>query len=245
MQRPPKTKTWANDEDVTGSLIPTLTSQTSRDADKPSEELPLIPRKKQKTDEVNGTSSTAGVHAVRGSSQTETREQVPSNTLPNSDGVKHQDSHEEGGDQEPSVETLARDLPQSDADWLRSKTSRLLGLDDEEEEQAEHDAQKVLDEAGEDRKENPVSGQEVAPETSGTRDSDETGEKDVDADVALIRSSARLFIRNLPYDATEADLEPVFSQFGKIEEVSVWPMYAESLVIMHPCSRDDPPDRDI
>ncbi|KAL1988004.1 hypothetical protein VTN96DRAFT_1528 [Rasamsonia emersonii] len=220
MQRPSKTKTWANDEDVTGSFVPTLTSQTSGDADKPSEEeLPQIPRKKQKTGEVNGTSGPAEVHAARGSSQTEVRERVPSNTLPNSDGVKTQDTHQEAGAQEPSVETLSRDLPQSDADWLRSKTSRLLGLEDEE--QVEHDAQKVPDAVGQDRKENPVSGQEVAPETSGTQDSDETGEKDVDADVALIRSSARLFIRNLPYDATEADLEPVFSRFGKIEEIHV------------------------
>lgn len=42
-----------------------------------------------------------------------------------------------------------------------------------------------------------------------------------DPNVELARNSARLFIRNLPYDTTETDLEPTFAPFGKVEEIHV------------------------
>ncbi len=38
---------------------------------------------------------------------------------------------------------------------------------------------------------------------------------------AIIRNTARLFLRNLPYTATEAELAAAFSEHGELSEVHV------------------------
>ena len=128
-------------------------------------------------------------------------------------------------DKDPSEE---EDQPKSDMDWLRSKTSRLLGLLDEEE-QADLNSQPaaptsktvepIEEEDSDDVEETPAAEVPVAEEP--------VEEKDYNADVELIRISGRLFLRNLAYDATEADLETVFAPFGKIDEVSLIFQYAD------------------
>lgn len=79
-----------------------------------------------------------------------------------------------------------------------------------------------------------------------------------DPNVELIRESARLFLRNLAYDVTDADLEPIFAPFGKLDEVCntlptpfshppIHPLSMPSCAIVHAlaeCSNDDYPDRD-
>ena len=42
----------------------------------------------------------------------------------------------------------------------------------------------------------------------------------MDADEITIRESNRLFLRNLPYKATEEDLREHFAAYGELEEVS-------------------------
>jgi multiple RNA-binding domain-containing protein 1 len=228
MQRPSKTKTWANDEEITESIGPT-TAVAPVDADQPSDEPSQSQKKKQKTDQVK-SSSLADGETVRASSRSGIQEKTP-NEFPKSD-VENQASHEEV---EPLAEPSGQDQPQSDADWLRSRTSRLLGLLDDEE-QAEHYTHKVPEE---NERESPVS-EQGASETSDIRHPPEleqtVGDRDVDADVALIRSSGRLFLRNLPYDASEVDLEPMFSPFGKIEEVSVTHPLIDLFVAFRPLS---------
>ena len=44
-------------------------------------------------------------------------------------------------------------------------------------------------------------------------------EEKPDADVDLLRSTGRLFVRNLPFTATSEDLNTTFSQYGTVEEV--------------------------
>jgi multiple RNA-binding domain-containing protein 1 len=51
-------------------------------------------------------------------------------------------------------------------------------------------------------------------------DAAETTPERPDPNVDLIRDSARLFVRNLAYDTTDADLQPLFAPFGKLDEVS-------------------------
>ena len=135
----------------------------------------------------------------------------------------------------------------SDADWLRSKTSRLLGLLDDEE-QAELDRKKEAVR---------LNGEVQSPPDQGTASRGDKGiggapvrTPDVDINVDNIRSSARLFVRNLPYDTMEMDLEAIFAPFGKVEEVSCF--YSLPPFFFNPnyhhewCrSYDDPPDRDI
>lgn len=117
--------------------------------------------------------------------------------------------------------------PVSDADWLRGKTSRLLGLIDDDED---------LDDARDDGPVHPAvspprarsapsdkdSGEQEGPNKNQDRDSSNVNDKetsDGDANIQLLRNTGRLFVRNLPYNCTEKDLQSVFSPFGKIEEV--------------------------
>ncbi|KAJ6144256.1 hypothetical protein N7470_008151 [Penicillium chermesinum] len=126
----------------------------------------------------------------------------------------------------------AENAPVSDMDWLRSKTSRLLGLLDDEE-QADFNQRKVDELA---RSESPVeesrsaainqianqgttNNEDVVEPTEPAQPSETTPEQDTNID--NIRLSARLFVRNLAYYVTEGDLEPLFSEYGKTEEIHV------------------------
>ncbi|KAK2872110.1 hypothetical protein FQN49_002553 [Arthroderma sp. PD_2] len=110
--------------------------------------------------------------------------------------------------------------PQNDDDWLRSKTSRLLGLIDDEDEMAT--PTQTAEPQG-----NIVGRAAIQPiRTASTQDAVEEEEEHVpkpppDANIESIRLTGRLFIRNLPYNASEDDLNAIFSRFGKIEETHV------------------------
>ncbi|EED16819.1 pre-rRNA processing protein Mrd1, putative [Talaromyces stipitatus ATCC 10500] len=197
MQHSSKTRTWANDDII--SAAPTIIDSSepaivkTNDA---SQDKPSRPVKKSKMDEVETprpASKTPAVPAAQGG-----------------DEAQHQDDN---ADKEASAE---EDQPKSDMDWLRSKTSRLLGLLDEEEETASGpqppaSASSTVEPIEEDSDE--VEEAPVAEEPAE--------EKDYNADIELIRISGRLFLRNLAYDATEADLETLFAPFGKIDEIHV------------------------
>lgn len=127
----------------------------------------------------------------------------------------------------PAVEGAA---PVSDADWARSRTSRLLGLLDDEEEEAVHSRPSGTDDEDEGEEtitksskpvEEPVSSIPTPPADDNSNQQDEaTAAEPVDADVEAVRKSMRLFVRNLPYDARKEDLETEFERFGNLEEVS-------------------------
>jgi multiple RNA-binding domain-containing protein 1 len=51
-----------------------------------------------------------------------------------------------------------------------------------------------------------------------------------DATMDAIRESGRLFVRNLPYTATEDDLRTHFEKYGTLEEVCIPPC----LIFLHP-----------
>lgn len=105
----------------------------------------------------------------------------------------------------------------TDDDWLRSRTNRLLDLMEPEEivassgtnfgtkidAVAETDAQVI---------EEPASDAEIPFE--GFEDEAKT-----DPTIEAIKSNGRLFVRNLPYSATEDDLRKHFAPYGTLEEV--------------------------
>jgi len=108
--------------------------------------------------------------------------------------------------------------PVSDADWLRSRTSRLLGLEDDKDESAKPP---VEDEDGlpsddVQRKDTPKSPEPRGDEHNG-QDVDEEGQGDTDENAAP--ATGRLFLRNLSYDVSEDDLRSRFQSFGSLQEV--------------------------
>lgn len=113
----------------------------------------------------------------------------------------------------------------TDADWARSRTSRLLGLlDDEEEEAAQALHPNQPDESSDEHttEENGISVDPEAtpPPALPTPPLENAESVNVDQDLESVRTSMRLFLRNLPYDVRREELEAEFSSFGNLEEVS-------------------------
>lgn len=119
------------------------------------------------------------------------------------------------------TESHPEELPsQSDADWLRSKTSRLLGLLDEKEEAEQADMGDGNRNTSTKDGSRDYHPEEILPDQHSIPDEVAMDTSNIDANSDLIRTTGRLFVRNLAYSASEADLQPLFSRFGKIEEVS-------------------------
>lgn len=235
VQNSSKTRTWANDDNIPDlseepvQAINEPTPDNSVTEDRPS------PPKKARTQE-----------APAGGSHEEPQPMVVDHS---GEGAEKENSAQDAHAAEEAG-------PVSDADWLRSKTSRLLGLLDEDE-QAEFEQHKDEEPVKSSTHDNDESRNTVI-ENIGTEDT--TNDDDAaqttpehDQNVDLIRASARLFLRNLAYDIREEDLQPLFAPFGKIEEVSAsLPYYTPSrrkvpVCFAHTgeCSHDEFPDRDI
>ncbi|KAL9116149.1 MAG: hypothetical protein Q9227_000519 [Pyrenula ochraceoflavens] len=105
--------------------------------------------------------------------------------------------HEADGDQ-PNKPT--------DDEWLRSRTLRTLGLDDQETTEKDSDHALI---------------QDTHPFPLSNEDSLNTDVNGAAVDLAPDpkNENGRLFLRNLPFDATEQDIERAFSRFGKLNEV--------------------------
>lgn len=205
VQHPSKTRTWANDDDMVQSSedhMPTIYQATQETS--VSEELPSQP-KKARIEE-----STAHIPSAQ-----------PEPMVV--DKSKEEESNENGPQEDNLAAPEAEAEPVSDADWLRSKTSRLLGLLDEEE-QAEFESQKVNEpiEAPADTSDESRNAAIENTKSQAAANADCTAQppSENDTTIDLIRTSARLFVRNLAYDLTETDLRPLFAPFGKLEEVS-------------------------
>ena len=98
--------------------------------------------------------------------------------------------------------------PVSDADWIRSKTSRLLDLVD--------DASTFLtlrDPPG-------PTAQPAEPLDTEMAGAEETQQSEAQVAIETISQSGRLFVRNLPYSATEGELRQHFLACGELQEVN-------------------------
>lgn len=254
-----KTRTWANDDTMAqaqaSAETATAIAQPPQEKE-PSEEKPSQPKKARTTETLPPASTEAPQPTVVDHS--------------GEDGTEAVSAQEDKNEEEAG--------PVSDMDWLRSKTSRLLGLLDEEE-QAEFDERKAEEPEA---PQSPVKGnsriaeiedeeEESAPQPATDLAADEPmddAEESTEEDrispeqaknIDLIRTSARLFLRNLSYQLKEADLQPLFAPFGKTEEVSTSVLHSQCPVSHSPpmcqqCafialslalrSYDDYPDRD-
>ncbi|RBR24939.1 uncharacterized protein FIESC28_02209 [Fusarium coffeatum] len=124
----------------------------------------------------------------------------------------------------PAVEQQ-KEVVAEDDDWLRSRTNRLLDLvdpDDLERTPVQGSSITETDHArGGDAMEitpdDPPAADDVEMDESAAEATG--GEPAKDDSLEAIRRTSRLFVRNLPYSATEDDLREVFEQFGTVEEV--------------------------
>ncbi|OIW26116.1 hypothetical protein CONLIGDRAFT_518689 [Coniochaeta ligniaria NRRL 30616] len=122
----------------------------------------------------------------------------------------------------PEVVKEAPPTGATDDDWLRSRTNRLLDLVDPDDPSfaarnapaADAAPLQIPTTAG-------PSTEEGQPVQDTTVDHPEGPAEPEDGDTAetLIQKTARLFVRNLPYTATEDNLRTRFEKFGAIEEV--------------------------
>ncbi|KAL2868818.1 RNA-binding ribosome biosynthesis protein MRD1 [Aspergillus lucknowensis] len=207
LQQPSKSKTWANDDQLpTPFETDSPPKEQSADVDHATSELTYAQRKKVKLAQDPGQSSYASENAGHSLIADWGHAQAK---LGGEDEEQGEQQDDQGGDQ-----------PVSDSDWLRSKTSRLLGLLGEDE-QAAFDAPVQTSATPVIESHRDVSNTESAERPLGTDAEKATASPEVDTNIENIRISARLFVRNLSYETTESDLQPLFTPFGKTEEIHI------------------------
>jgi multiple RNA-binding domain-containing protein 1 len=118
-------------------------------------------------------------------------------------------------DETPAVAETPVPAEATDDDWLRSRTNRLLDLMDPEDIATTQRTSATVEDTTED-----VVGEPPAAEDEVMEDAQEDEEKP-DPVLEAIRSNGRLFVRNLPYTATEDDLREHFAPYGSLEEVCI------------------------
>lgn len=145
--------------------------------------------------------------------------------------------------EEATRERMTESLAVSDADWLRARTSRLLGLMDDEDVQAT-----PLPEEAPTEKASLSEIPELVNDRSVSDASVQTDEE-LEVEGAISENEAagngRLFVRNLTYTVTEEDLRKHFEDrgHGTIEEVSPG-LHGFLRVLFWSDSYDEHPDRD-
>ncbi|PGH12928.1 hypothetical protein AJ80_06533 [Polytolypa hystricis UAMH7299] len=213
MQPAMKSRTWADDAAAIGAGNVSADKATSVEnvADADQVETPQSKPKRLKSDRVLASDSRQQPESQKGQS-----EMTSGRTLP------LDPSSEQPVDEDTS--SAPREEAKTDDDWLRSRTSRLLDLaEDEDEDPRPIPPRKAVsiesDES--DRKGANKPNTEDMPAVSESREDSPVEVKPFDPNLDMIRNTGRLFVRNLPYHITEKDLEPVFSPFGKVEELHV------------------------
>lgn len=111
-------------------------------------------------------------------------------------------------------------VPQTDDDWLRSKTTKTL-----------NDEAEAMD--LDDQHSKPRSDAQDPPQVENTAKEENTPEEEKNTtEEEKILKHRRLYVRNLPFDVLEDDLRDHFSAFGELEEVR--------LSSLHTPFRDEP-----
>ena len=154
---------------------------------------------------------------------TQKTQQVDSSSPPDKD-LNESNRKESVAKEEATTRVTDTTRVESDADWLRSRTNRLLGLIDVDDEKQERTA--LMDD-----NESQAATRRTSPEpidTSNVSDQEAqkpAGEGTVTPCIGTPNTAeinGRLFIRNLTYTTTEDDLRQLLEteEYGIVEEVS-------------------------
>lgn len=216
MQPPSKSKTWANEDSIKDNVdgVSLLSTVIPSGGEGHSDnEYEPVPKKQKKT------------------TKSRQAEAVPPPTEPNV--ISHRNSSDpDPVAEESSVLPEQVDTATSDANWLRSRTSRLLGLVDDE------DSGVLATTSKEGNRQNTGDrGMSLPKEQTPTSDAsvqtdeEPTQEAPTSTNVTPLEApedssaTGRLFIRNLPYSVAEDELRAHFAPYGELEEVSLLSSY--------------------
>ncbi|KAF7938832.1 uncharacterized protein EAE98_001170 [Botrytis deweyae] len=123
---------------------------------------------------------------------------------------------------EAMVDAPSNDVEATDDDWLRSHTNRLLDIVDPEDiipKTQNLDVKDVEEVVAGETEPNTAIEDTVVDEAQVVEEQTENSPSELDATLETIKASGRLFVRNLPYSATEDDLRKHFEQYGTLEEI--------------------------
>lgn len=224
MQPASKSKTWANEDLSSFGQSATAAVQQAvavAEAGESDDEYEAIPAKQRKSKSLQP-------------------EVVEAATVANEDVEMEGVSEEkDAGEMGEMGETVNAPGLVSDADWLRSKTSRLLDLTDDVDSHlaratasasidVQPATQRPLATQGEwNGIDGPMTEREDAqPEV----EQKEVGTTEEEAAIETMSKSGRLFLRNLSYSTTEDDLREYFSEHGELEEVIFFPSFLMSMI---------------
>lgn len=205
MQPPSKSKTWANDDFVKiNTRAERIPSPSIQEAEARHSHVQLKPKLTRVTKEVDLL-----------------------NGFDISDSQVSSDPHLLATSQVANEATQ----PSTDEAWLRSRTSRLLGLEEAGDSpnlttQVVSDGEEEADRHNPHKKsgQKPSAGQDIRTEEAAAN-GDPTPILSLDPSNNDNSSSERLFVRNLSYATSEEDLRSHFERYGAITEVSL-PFFA-------------------
>ncbi|OAL47314.1 RNA-binding domain-containing protein [Pyrenochaeta sp. DS3sAY3a] len=208
-QAPSKTNIWTNGDSQVAepaSVEPLLSEPKIQVSDDASDDEYQVISKKAKTAPVQVDSPV--------NEQPTPAEQLPSHVEPSGDA----DDVMEDAQETPVPEQG----PVSDADWLRSKTNRVLELVEDDEIPGDTlpsvkpvPTKPTKEQASQTNDAVDVSQPQKAAEDNAEKDAPAEEEED------RIRETGRLYVRNLHYEVTEDELRQQFSKHGALEEVHV------------------------
>ena len=250
MQPPSKSKTWANEDSTsTDKTAPQVVENVlvHDDDGQSDDEYQHMSKKRKRSPEVINKAHgdpklkefNAVDHAVAA---------IVGSTV---------DATERDGEINEQVEVVPAAPAASDADWLRSRTSRLLGLiDDDDSMMASNTLANGVDSSKVNEAPINVSVTRKSSDASvqtNTEDvglgTEETATEKIPEDLleTIKTNTGRLFVRNLSYTVSENDLRAQFGSYGDLEEVSTpqacLARPSTQTIIAHR-SCDEYPDRD-
>lgn len=212
-QPPSKSNVWTNG-DIQSDNAVTVADEAPQVVDVAEDEsdddYQVIAKKPKTVDEAPPAVNTSALPAISGHRpSTDVTTEEPVQQVEGMEGVEENTDVERG--------------PVTDADWLRSRTNRVLDFV-EDDEPALSTSQPQTRPASAPAPA-PISAQ--ASTTGPVAQPDEPEQEEAppeevptSAEVEKIRDTGRLYLRNLHYEVTEDELRQHFAKYGSLEEVS-------------------------